>query len=326
MSNLGTGKILKRISKHPYIGQPFLNREDIEARILNNVNRGRDYRGEAVETTYYLTSKIKGNEFEGIEDAIDRILIHGTTEVWTGPEEEPPDYKRHMSWLKEVKLLGIDYEEGIEAAMAVISTPLEFFDKEKNRIPLAQLRMATASEPFNAFIDFTARVVDYKFPESFKKKFLGQVWTHKKIREYLNIGKDEPIIGTIVKPKWLPKELFAQRVTESALSGALFIKSDENLHLTKEELADYVSLTVKMLEENGFDLSSSPKQGKKRVLFAPHITTSAFQILEYAKIAVDSGANALMFSPHLAGDFEIIREIYKWGRNIKYQSMPILPE
>jgi len=316
---MGTGKLLNIVNEHPYIGQSFLKKEKVEKRILDNVNKGRIYRGKAVETTYYLTakSKNKGNNFQGIKDAIYKMLIHGTTENWPGPEKEPLEYKKHLSFLKEVKLLGLNPTEKIESAMIIISTPLEFFDTLSNQVPLAQLRMATQSEPFNGFKDFTARTVDYKFPEKFKSKFPGQIWPHKRIREYLGIGEKEPIIGTIVKPKWLPAKLFAKRVTEAALSGALFIKSDENLHLTKEELARYVTLTVKMLKENGFDLSLNPKQNKKRILFAPHITTDPFNILEYAKIAVDKGANCLMFSPHFSGDFEVIRKIYEMGDKYK---------
>ena len=316
---LGTGKLLNIVNEHPYIGRPFLKREKVEKRILNNVNKGRAYRGKAVETTYYLTAKSKreGYNFEGIEDAASKMLIHGTTENWPGPEEEPSEYKKHMSWLKEVKLLGLNSKKGIESALITISTPLEFFDTLSDTVPLAQLRMATQSEPFNGFRDFTARIVDYRFPREFKNRFLGQIWPHKRIRGYLGIGGKEPIIGTIVKPKWLPADLFAKNVTEAALSGALFVKSDENLHLTKEELAKYVALTIKMLKESGFDLSPNPKPDKKRILFAPHITANPFDILKYAKIAVDNGANTLMFSPHFSGDFEVIRKIYEMGDRYK---------
>ena len=69
-----------------------------------------------------------------------------------------------------------------------------------------------------------------------KGKFIGQVWPHKRVRKYLGIDEDEPIIGTIVKPKWLPAKLFAESVTRAAIGGALFVKSDENLHLNKKEL------------------------------------------------------------------------------------------
>lgn len=302
------------MNRHPYIGKTFLKMGSVAERIIKRVNKGRSYRGEAVTTTYYLTSqKRQGPVFSGIEHAIDMMLIHGTVEVWLGPGKEPETYRKHMSWLKEIKFL--ERNSGIESAIVKIASPLEFFDKTE--CPLAQLRLATASEPFNAFIDFTARIIDYEFPERFKRKFLGQVWPHKRIREYLGIGRDEPIIGTIIKPKWLPPRLFAESVTRAAIGGALFIKSDENLHLTKEEVTIYLKETVRMLKENGFDLSREPKRNKRRVLFAPHITTNASEILEYARSAIDSGANALMFSPHLAGDFGVIKEIYRMGDKYK---------
>ena len=312
---LGTGSLLSVLHEHPYIDQPFLKREKLEERILNKVNKGRPYRGKAIETTYYLTSESKGQtgDFKGIEDAISKMLVHGTTENWPEQGKEPEEYRKHVSYLKEVKLLGLNLKERIESAIIAISTPLEFFDTLQDRVPLAQLRMATQSEPFNGFASFTARTLDYRFPKEFKGRFLGQIWPHKRIREYLQVGEKEPIIGTIVKPKWLPANLFAQSVTEAALSGALFVKSDENLHLRKEELAEYVTLTTRMLKENGFSLSLDAKPAKKRILFAPHITVGPFDILEYARTAVDNGANALMFSPHLSGDFEVIRKIYEMG-------------
>lgn len=316
---LGTGRLLHITEEHPYVGKPFLRKERIEKRILDNVNKGRLYRGKGVETSYYLTSRSKDKEgkFKGIEDVILKMLIHGTTESWPGQEKEPEEYKKHMSCLKQVKLLGLNLKEKIESAIVTISTPLEFFDTSADGASLAQLRMTTETEPFNGFAEFTARVLDYRFPEELKDRFLGQIWPHKRIRQYLRVGEKEPIIGTIVKPKWLPANLFAQSVTEAALSGALFVKADENLHLRKEELASYVALTTKMLKENGFDLSLDARPTRKRILFAPHITTASFDILEYARIAVDNGANALMFSPHLSADFEVIRKIYEMGDKYK---------
>ncbi len=112
-------------------------------------------------------------------------------------------------------------------------------------------------------------------------------------------------------------ELLAESVTRAAIGRAHFIKTDENLHMNKQELAKYVSETVKMLNKNGFDLSREPKQGKRRIFFAPHITANPSEIVEYAKIAVDNRVNALCFSPHFAGDFEFIRKIYQMGE--KYQ-------
>ena len=313
----GTGRILKKLTEHPYIEQSGFENKAVAERLFR-LNKGReDYTGPAVETTYDITARCREGEFEALEDAIHMILIHGTTEAWPGPEPQPAGYAEHMARLQDVKLLGVNPEEGLEAALVTIATPLPFFDQAESGVPLAQLRMATAVEPFNAFSDYTARVVNYELPAELKDKFVGQVWPHRRIRDYLQIPPDQPILGTIVKPKWLPKEHFAECVLETAHAGAQFIKSDENLHLTKQDLAAYIRLTVKKLEEAGFDLSLSPGAGTRRFLLAPHITANAFEMVERAKIAIDAGANVLMFSPHLAGDFEVIRQIYNLGQ--RYQ-------
>ena len=302
--------------EHPYINQKPIVHKDIEQRMLA-LNRGREgSREDAIKTTYYVWGKSRGNCFETIQYAIEMMLVCGTTEAWSEPGAQPDGYGDHMSWLQSVKFLEAP-DEGTEAALVTIMTPLLFFDQSEYGVPLAQLRMATAVEPFNAICGYTARVVDYVFPESLKQKFLGQVWPHKRIRKYLQVNDNEPILGTIVKPKWLPRTHFAKTVLACAEAGAGFVKSDENLHLSTRDLESYVRLTVTLLEEADYDLSLAPNHNKRRFLFAPHITANAFDMVERAKISVDAGANVLMFSPHLAGDYEVIRQIYDLGQ--RYQ-------
>ncbi len=93
------------MDKHPYIGRRFLRNKVAERRILNRVNRGRDYKGDSVITTYYLTARPKGAYFSGLEHAVSMMLIHGTTEAWPGPRKEPGSYRKHMSFLKEIRFL-----------------------------------------------------------------------------------------------------------------------------------------------------------------------------------------------------------------------------
>ena len=66
-------------NQHPYLGQAFLKKKADEKRILSPANKGRNERGKAVETTYYLTAESKRKTFQGIEKAIRMMLIHGTT-------------------------------------------------------------------------------------------------------------------------------------------------------------------------------------------------------------------------------------------------------
>lgn len=312
-----TSEFLRATPQHPYIGRPHIPCEAAEKRILA-LNHGREgHQGDVVTTTYYVVAKCGNEEFGGIEYAIKMMLIHGTTENWDDSSPQPDGYAGHMSRLKSIGFLGVNHQEQMEAALVTIVTPLTFFDQADKGFPLTQLRMATSAEPFNAFSDYTARVVDYILPEKLKQKFVGQVWPHRRIRQVLEVDDDEPILGTIVKPKWLPCELFAQTVLQCADAGARFVKSDENLHLARGDLEEYVRLTVRRLEANGYGLSTSSNTGKRPFLFAPHITASAFEIVDRAKTAVDAGANALMFSPHFSGDFEVIRQIYDLGQRYR---------
>jgi ribulose 1,5-bisphosphate carboxylase large subunit-like protein len=141
-------------------------------------------------------------------------------------------------------------------------------------------------------------------------RFPTRLWPHSRVRAYLNMAADEPIIGTIVKPKTgLTPELFSHSVVEAALAGARFTKADENMHLTLAELPRYVSRVARDLASAGFDLGRSSLPKGKRFLFAPHITTDPDRLMEYARVAVEAGANALMFSPYYGGGFPRIAEI-----------------
>jgi ribulose-bisphosphate carboxylase large chain len=143
-----------------------------------------------------------------------------------------------------------------------------------------------------------------RLPASLRDTGPGPRWPHDRIRSYLGLRADEPLIGTIVKPKTgLTPELFSRSVLEAAMAGARFTKADENMHLTLKDVSRYVGRVARDLKAAGFDLSRNGKARGKRFLFAPHITTDPDMIDAYARAAVDAGANALMFSPYYAGGF-----------------------
>jgi ribulose-bisphosphate carboxylase large chain len=171
--------------------------------------------------------------------------------------------------------------------------------------------MSMASEPFSAFSFYQgARLVDLRLPDSLESRFPGQKWSHRRVRRYLGLRDEEPMIGTIVKPKTgLTPELFSRCVVEAALAGASFTKADENMHLTLRDVPRYVGRVVRDLEASGFDLSRGEARGGRRFLFAPHITADPDRISEVARAAVEAGANALMFSPYYGGGFLKMSEI-----------------
>lgn len=314
---IGTGEYLKKHRHHPYIGQIAINsiEQSIDAIAELNIHRDNN-RGPNVEVDYYFEVHNDNEPMDGLKKAAKMILEHGTLKPWHSEGdvriEKPAHYDDNMSWAVDIKLLGYNRIEKVEAGLITIAYPLEFFDKTSRKLPLAQLMMAIASEPFSAFSFYQgAKIADVRFPDELKSKLPGIKWPHKRILEYLNISKSEPVIGTIVKPKTgLTPELFSNCVVEAALAGAKFTKADENMHLTLKEIPKFVGRTVKDLEKAGFDLGKiSDKPKGSRFLFAPHITAEPEDMMDYAGAAVESGANALMFSPYYGGGFQKLAEI-----------------
>jgi ribulose-bisphosphate carboxylase large chain len=309
---LGTGLILKIPKQHPYIDIKPVSKKKQEKRIIEELNLERgNNRGLNVEVDYYFEVVNEGSPMQGLKNTAKMIMEHGTLKPWhdegSGAVKRPPGYNENMSWTTAIKLLGYNKKEGMESGLITIAYPLTFFDKTPDdRFPLAQFFMAVASEPVSAFSFYRgARIIDVRFPEKLKKRLPGIRWSHKKVREYLNISSEEPIIGTIVKPKTgLTPPLFSRAVVQAALAGARFTKADENMHLSLKDIPRFVSRVVKDLKKEGFDLGSMNRKPEgRRFLFAPHITADSENIMDYAQAAVDAGANALMFSPYYGGGF-----------------------
>ncbi len=316
-SIVGNGPELHRRRGHPYIDQPGLATPDDKQRSLASLNHGRDSgRGPAVRVTYYFELRTDRPPLEGLVDAGRMVLEHGTLKPWDSEgradASKPPDYDAHMSWATDIDLLGYNGPEGMESGLVEIAYPLEFFDKRADeRFPLAQFFMAAASEPYSAFSFYQAsKIVDVALPEDLVARLPGPGWSHRRVRSYLGLPDNEPIVGTIVKPKTgLTPELFARCVVEAAEAGAHFTKADENMHLTLAEIPEYVGRVVAELRSAGFDLGQEKEPSGRRFLFAPHITTDADQLCDYAEAAVRAGANALMFSPHYAGGFPRMADV-----------------
>lgn len=314
----GSGENLKRIKQHPYIGLGEVNSEEQSEECIKQLNRHRDNsRGPNVEVDYYFETENNDSPMEGLKTAAKMILEHGTLKPWHNEGDaqipKPSGYDDNMSWAVDIKLLGYNKNEGMEAGMITIAYPQAFFDKASNgKFPLAQLMMAIASEPFSAFSFYRgAKIIDVRFPGDLKKRLPGIKWPHSRVRKYLNIGPNEPIIGTIVKPKTgLTPELFSNSVVQAALAGAKFTKADENMHLTLSEVPEFIGRTVEDLKKAGFDMGKINEAPKgPRFLFAPHITAEPGEMMEYAKAAIEAGANALMFSPYYGGGFQTLAEI-----------------
>jgi ribulose-bisphosphate carboxylase large chain len=299
---------------HPYIGRVPVTRPEATAAALTALNADRHVGGACIEVTYYFSVEHEGAELQGLVGAARMVLEHGTLKAWhyeADPSLVKPDgYDSFMSWATDIRLL--ERGDGWEAGLTTIAYPLAFFDKRLDgAVPLSQMLMAAASEPYSAFSFYrAAKIVDVRFPPELQRRFSGPYWPHDRVRRYLGIADDEPIVGTIVKPKTgLTPELFSRSVVEAALAGARFTKADENMHLTLKEVPRFVGRVVRDLRSAGFDLGRTGKPRGTRFLFAPHITTDPDALDSYAQAALDAGANALMFSPYHAGGFGVMSAI-----------------
>jgi ribulose-bisphosphate carboxylase large chain len=296
---------------HPYIARTPISSPTEDAAAIAELNRDREAGGRpAVEVTYWFSVDHHGARLAGLANAAKMVLEHGTLKPWHGEGDrrvqKPSGYDSFMSWATTLTLLEHDHAAGFESGLVTIAYPLTFFDRRPDGKPaLAQLFMAMASEPFSAFSFYRgAKIVDLRFPPEFLARFPARRWPHSRLRRYLALADDEPIIGTIVKPKTgLTPELFSRSVVEAARAGARFTKADENMHLSLDDIPRYVARVVKDLNAAGFDLGSSKTPKGRRFLFAPHVTSDPDLIDRYAEAAVKAGANALMFSPYYAGGF-----------------------
>jgi len=301
---------------HPYIARPRIETAEERRDALARVNSGRASGTSAfLEVRYYVAVDLRERPLAGLENAARMILEHGTAKPWEaeGPahEPKPPGYDANLAWATDLGLYAHDRESGVEEGCFALAYPLPFFDRGDGEFPLAQLLMACASEPAAAFSFYRAsRIVDIRMPPELTARLPRTPWPHSRVRAYLGLGSEDPIIGTIVKPKTgLTPELFSRSVADAAAAGARFTKADENCHLTRSELQAYVRATVQALDRAGFDLSTGDPGRRPRFLFAPHITSGPSTLLERARVAVGEGANALMFSPYYSGGFSVLAEV-----------------
>ena len=308
---IGCGRELHRQKHLLYFDQQDLTPPAKKKQAVQYLNRGRDNsRGPAVIVTYYYELVTSAPPLQALIQAAKMLMEHGTLKPWHAEGatalSKPDSYDEYMSWITDIRLLGYNGKEGMECGLVKIAYPLIIFDKRHDQSPpLAQMMEIIAGEAMYAFSFYQgAKIVDIDLPPALIKKFPGQCWPHKRIRKYLRLKPDEPIIGTIVKPKTgLTPEIFSYCVVEAAKNGAHFTKADENMHLTLKEIPLFISRVTKDLKSAGFDLGRGNNKRGKRFLFAPHITADDDNIMNYAAAAVKAGANALMFSPYYGGGF-----------------------
>lgn len=182
--------------------------------------------------------------------------------------------------------------------------PLINFNLEESAFSCIWLSMIGGAT--HALIDYEkSRLVDFDLPPYAYRYFPGPSWGIEGTKRYLKVAKNEPIIGTIIKPTaGLTPEEVADMCYQFGLGGLQFIKDDEKIMNTK-----YCPLDHRVKKVTDALKKTEDKTGKK-VLYAPHITTGPENILKFADIAINNGANALMLNIFASGfhSIKILRD------------------
>lgn len=134
-----------------------------------------------------------------------------------------------------------------------------------------------------------SRLLDFKLPDNVLSYFPGPALGVDGTRQWLQATDDELLIGTIVKPTagLTPQEV-ADICYQAAIGGVRFIKDDE-----KMLNPSYCPLKARVQAVSAALQRAADKTGR-RVLYAPHITTTPEHLLDNAHIALENGATAVM--------------------------------
>jgi 2,3-diketo-5-methylthiopentyl-1-phosphate enolase len=165
-----------------------------------------------------------------------------------------------------------------------------------------QIPMMLSSVIGNISMMGTLKLIDLEFPKSWLEGMPGPQFGVPGIRKLLDVY-DRPLLNNMIKPctGLTPKET-ADLFYEAAVGGTDIVKDDELIADTSySSVEERVKLCMQM-EKRVFE-----KTGE-RTLFTVNITDNPSRSIELAKIAIESGANALMLN-HLTAGYGLLHEL-----------------
>ncbi len=246
---------------------------------------------ECMLATYYLEAD--GDLAQVARD----VIVLETTGGWDGPGTPPELFARCTGTVVEVQ------EERPGVGRVTVAFPLVNFDLDGSAFASAWLSMVGGGT--HALLAYRkSRLVDFVLPEAALNAFPGPRFGIEGTRRLLGLDAGMPVIGTIVKPTagLTPAEV-ADLCYRFAAGGVRFIKDDEKMlspsYCPLRERVRQVVAALRRAED----------QTGQRVLYAPHITTSPWNLVRAAETALAEGANALMVNFFAAGfqSLEVLR-------------------
>ena len=251
----------------------------------------RHSREDSVAATYYIETA------GDLAKVADDLVVLETTARWTAEGRPTGLYDESVGQVLDVKTVG--------PGRGYISLlyPVSNMDIAESAFPCLWLSMI-GGPTFALAAYEKSRLVDFSVPPAMMEKFAGPGFGVKDTRELMDIGPDELMIGTIVKPTagMTPEEV-ANLAYKAALGGICFIKDDEKM-MNPEYCP--VGKRVRLVFEA---LLRAQEQTGKKVLYAAHISTTPDRIAGRALEAIENGATALMLNFFAAGfgSLEILR-------------------
>ncbi|MCL4376982.1 MAG: RuBisCO large subunit C-terminal-like domain-containing protein [Actinobacteria bacterium] len=248
---------------------------------------------DSLKAVYYIETN------QDLKEVAEQLAELETTGKWSSKNHKPTNlFERCRGEVLEIK----EFEKG--KGFVSLLFPLINFNMKESAFSSVWLSMIGGAT--HALVNYEkSRLVDFELPDFAYKYFPGPGWGLDKTKEYLGISKNEPVLGTIVKPtSGLTADEVADMCYQFGLGGLQFIKDDEKMLNTDycplEERVKKVATALKKAE----DITG------KRVLYAPHLTTGPENIIKFAEIALKNGANALMINIFAASfsSLKILRE------------------
>lgn len=229
-----------------------------------------------------------------LEAAVEEISYHATSGI-----RHPP-----VGTLLEqcsAKPAGVDaFDASGRIGLLHVAFPLKMMLQSDGHLTSCDiLHTVAAAIVFDVFENQDSRLICLNIPEEVIRTFPGPAYGPKDLRKITGFRTDQPAFGTILKPTaGITPEQEKQLVAEIAgCSLFMFVKEDEDLYpnLDYAPLSLRTRMAVRVIEQ------SRQQRNGRGLLFAPHISSAPHEILDNLHVALEAGANAVMFSETFAG-------------------------
>jgi len=272
-----------------YVPIEIRDREPLEIMELDSQHDPED----SILFVYYIKTQ------SDLVETAKKIAEEETTGRWIGGGTSTQTYDSAKADVCKIEKYGDG--EGV----IYVRSPLGNLDMESDLF--YQIAMLSVGGPILEFVYYqSVAYLDFHLPDKALAKFPGPKFGIKGTREIIGLEKDDPVMGTIIKPCCgLTPEESAEKCYQAALGGAVLIKDDEKMmgpqYCPFEKKVRLVSEALRKAEA---------KTGKK-VIYAPHLTARPDKIKDMAMKAIEYGATGVMFNAILAnnlGTVEILAE------------------